>query len=338
MNKLSNSHGVNCETLVMLSLFQKLSWNKNLDNNTIKEERPSHTRNNCLDFDYGFGAERVPTVDEIMRKSRSSRRKKGHTRHRPVFTNTASEDDEFVEIVTSPKSKQTEPNSLRKFVSVKYFFPFFTKETVINPGHKSSSSTDPFEISNSFDPDLTNALSRSQKIIVASQLRMSELDSTQAFAGDEEFLMLVSSKSGYKALRGFLKKEFCQENIDFWGEAVDFRENFGTFGTPEDTLKKASSIYRQFISLKGSRSVNINSATKKTIETQLNGAQSVDSNIFKEAEREVYRLMLCSSFIRFRAIPGYSEILRDALKERSSTVTCKLSSLDENRSSCPPVR
>ncbi len=56
---------------------------------------------------------------------------------------------------------------------------------------------------------------------------------------------------GVFLFRAFLKREFSQENIDFWLAVQDFKES-----KPQEMASKANTIYNNFIASKAPNQVN----------------------------------------------------------------------------------
>lgn len=61
-------------------------------------------------------------------------------------------------------------------------------------------------------------------------------------------------KGGQIAFRGFLKSEFCEENLDFWLACQEFK----TLDGPQELTRRAAHIYEEFIRAESPTQVKTN--------------------------------------------------------------------------------
>nr|CAB3265557.1 regulator of G-protein signaling 21-like [Phallusia mammillata] len=101
----------------------------------------------------------------------------------------------------------------------------------------------------------------------------------------------LKKKSRMVAFRSFLKKEFSEENLDFWVEVEAYRKQRQT-----KQIKLAPIICKTYVEVGALREVNIDAVTRKN--TMCNSLRP-DSTTFDLAQARVYILMERDSFQRF---------------------------------------
>ena len=100
----------------------------------------------------------------------------------------------------------------------------------------------------------------------------------------------------------FLRREFSNENIDFWSACQNYRQ---LTSIPERTLA-ATQIIRRHISSAAPDPVNIDSVARQSIDQNLHLAET---DLFAKSQKHVYNLMKFDSFIRFQK----SDLYKDSL-------------------------
>uniref|UniRef100_UPI0037E842AF regulator of G-protein signaling 5 n=1 Tax=Semicossyphus pulcher TaxID=241346 RepID=UPI0037E842AF len=113
---------------------------------------------------------------------------------------------------------------------------------------------------------------------------------------------LLNHKSGLQAFRGFLQKEFSEENLEFWLACEDYRVS------PSHLQKtKGSSIYCQFINPDAPQEVNLDAETREAL---LSMMDSLCADTFNTAQQRIYNLMAKDSFPRFLRSPLRIEAIK----------------------------
>ncbi|KAM4552597.1 regulator of G-protein signaling 21-like isoform 2-T2 [Odontesthes bonariensis] len=136
--------------------------------------------------------------------------------------------------------------------------------------------------------------------------RMQQTNETSLLG--ESLETLLSKKSGQIAFRGFLKSEFCEENLDFWFDCYEFQ----TFDCPEERTRRAARIYETFIKDDSPKQVNLDFYTRENIRQSL---QQPTPSCFVVAQKKIYSLMEHGSFPRFIQSEPY-KVLIDAASEQ----------------------
>ncbi|XP_072220130.1 regulator of G-protein signaling 21-like [Leuresthes tenuis] len=139
-----------------------------------------------------------------------------------------------------------------------------------------------------------------------STKRIQETDETSLQG--ESLETLLSKKCGQIAFLGFLKSEFCEENLDFWLACQEFQ----TFDCPEERTKRAARIYETFIKDDSPKQVNLDFYTRENIRQSL---QQPTPSCFVVAQKKIYSLMEHGSFPRFIQSELY-KVLIDAASEQ----------------------
>ncbi|CAI5454620.1 unnamed protein product [Caenorhabditis angaria] len=111
---------------------------------------------------------------------------------------------------------------------------------------------------------------------------------------ERNFEALLNSKYGCALFRQFLKKEFSDENVDFWLECEDFKKmKDGKKGTTQ----KAIEIYREYVVEHSPKEVNLDSDTRAATKAALENGCRTDT--FSLAQNRVEQLMAKDSYRRF---------------------------------------
>lgn len=112
------------------------------------------------------------------------------------------------------------------------------------------------------------------------------------------FLFPIDGQALFKA---FLRKEFCDENLDFWLAVNEYKK------TRENKLiSKAQVIFETFIAPQAPREVNLDSVTKRTIESQLD---QPTIGTFDLAQKRIQGILESDAYARFLKSDYYLELV-----------------------------
>ena len=100
----------------------------------------------------------------------------------------------------------------------------------------------------------------------------------------------------------FLRREYSNENIDFWSACERYRQ----LTSVAERRVAANEIIERHISSEASDPVNIDSVTCQSIHENLDLAET---ELFTKAQLHIYNLMRFDSFIRFQKSDLYKESL-----------------------------
>jgi len=128
-------------------------------------------------------------------------------------------------------------------------------------------------------------------------------DRAQAQQWASSFDSLVNSKYGVALFKAFLSQEFAEENMEFWLAVEEFRK-----ARPSKLPSKARHIYNEFLAAQAPSEVNIDAATRTSLQRQLAAPQV---SMFDAAQRRVQHLMESDILPRFLQSELYQELLRD---------------------------
>nr|XP_027194602.1 uncharacterized protein LOC113789280 [Dermatophagoides pteronyssinus] len=135
-----------------------------------------------------------------------------------------------------------------------------------------------------------------------------------------ELDQVLRYENGQKLFMEFLRKEFSEENLEFWLECQRLKNI-----SDVKLIKKLSrEIYSKYISLNGSKTVNIDSNTLKMIRSNLNNPSN---NIFDKAAKHVYELMENDSYQRFMQTTEYRNLQSSLTIENRSLSNRKRKSI-----------
>ncbi|XP_040000171.1 regulator of G-protein signaling 21-like [Xiphias gladius] len=154
--------------------------------------------------------------------------------------------------------------------------------------------------------------SRIQKYFIQSPLpwrKINRQETNEASLLGDSLETLLSQKCGQIAFRGFLKSEFCDENLDFWLACQEFK----TFDSPEELTRRAARIYEEFIRAESPRQVNVDFYTREIISQSL---QQPSPSCFAVAQKKIYSLMANGAFPRFIKSEQYKVLCDAASKQR----------------------
>jgi len=134
-------------------------------------------------------------------------------------------------------------------------------------------------------PDTSVSL---EKSFIAEHLKSLSDDGESA----PKLEVVLRDQKSHEAFKHFLKKEFSDENIDFWSEVEGYR----TLKCNEKRQRKGNEIYNMYIRADAPNEVNVSYSTKMEI---LKIFEDNDPSIFDKAQNQVLFLMESDSFKRF---------------------------------------
>ncbi|EGT30339.1 CBN-RGS-7 protein [Caenorhabditis brenneri] len=111
---------------------------------------------------------------------------------------------------------------------------------------------------------------------------------------EKSFDSLLNNKFGCALFRQFLKKEFSDENMDFWLECEEFKK---MKDGKKSTTQKAIEIYSEFVAEHSPKEVNLDSDTRAATRAAVEGGCKPDT--FDLAQNRVEQLMSKDSYRRF---------------------------------------
>ncbi|CAF4058852.1 unnamed protein product, partial [Rotaria magnacalcarata] len=127
------------------------------------------------------------------------------------------------------------------------------------------------------------------------------------------FEKLLNDEIGLYIFTEFLKKEFSQENIQFWIEC----EKLKKLSDPDEIRQKASSIWSTYLqdTDDGSCRINIDNRTRHECQQLLLTNPSIHT--FEKAQSQIYQLMKYDSYTRFLKSDMYRHCIRDEIQGKS---------------------
>lgn len=99
----------------------------------------------------------------------------------------------------------------------------------------------------------------------------------------------------------FLRCEYSEENILFWSACEELKKERDS----KNVAAKARDIYEDYISILSSKEVSLDSRVRDVIN---NNIKKPTSNIFDEAQLQIYTLMHRDSYPRFINSPMYKKL------------------------------
>ncbi|XP_072130657.1 regulator of G-protein signaling 21-like [Mobula birostris] len=129
----------------------------------------------------------------------------------------------------------------------------------------------------------------------------------EALLWSESVDNLLYHKAGQVAFRNFLRKEFSEENIDFWLACEAYRK----INSPEKMASTARKIYSEFIKVEAPNEINIDFTTRENITKDIN---EPTQSSFDTAQNIIHSLMAKDPYPRFLKSDSYLELIN---KKRS---------------------
>lgn len=93
----------------------------------------------------------------------------------------------------------------------------------------------------------------------------------------------------------FLKKEFSEENIDFWVKC----ENYKKLATPEEMRKGADDIWNNYLDTSAMHQINVDNKARSHCKEAL---QNPNNTMFEMAQNQVYTWKLLQQLRLFVVI------------------------------------
>jgi len=140
---------------------------------------------------------------------------------------------------------------------------------------------------------------------------LSNLTTVEVQAWAESFERLMSSISGQRVFREFLRCEYSEENILFWLACEELKQE----RSPEKVEEKARMIYEDYVSILSPREVSLDSRVREIINKNM---MSPTQHTFDEAQLQIYTLMHRDSYSRFVNSAVYKELLKNTGAELSN--------------------
>ncbi|PAV83567.1 hypothetical protein WR25_10849 [Diploscapter pachys] len=121
---------------------------------------------------------------------------------------------------------------------------------------------------------------------------------------ETSFEALLNNKQGCALFRQFLKKEFSDENVDFWCACEEFKN----IKDPKKLKQKAHEIYKEFVAEQAPKEVNLDSDTRAATKAAI-FEEIVKLDTFSLAQSRIEQLMAKDSYRRFLKDRIYLDML-----------------------------
>jgi len=124
--------------------------------------------------------------------------------------------------------------------------------------------------------------------------------------GEVQFVFFLQQTDWRMAFRGYLEKEFSQENLDFWWRVEQLKCRFSSVCPirSQDLIKDAVEIYKYFIAEASDHSINIPSNTRESLksifEDSFRFPNGINQWTFDEAYESILKLMYSDTFSRYK--------------------------------------
>ncbi|CAF1048350.1 unnamed protein product [Rotaria sordida] len=127
------------------------------------------------------------------------------------------------------------------------------------------------------------------------------------------FEKLLNDDAGLHVFTEFLKKEFSQENIQFWIAC----EKFKKLSDPEEIRHHANLIWSTYLhdTDDGSCPINIDSRTRQECQQSL--LNKPHAHIFEKAQSQIFQLMKYDSYSRFLKSNMYKDCIMSEMEGKS---------------------
>ncbi|CAF3564657.1 unnamed protein product [Adineta steineri] len=127
------------------------------------------------------------------------------------------------------------------------------------------------------------------------------------------FEKLLNDEMGLHIFTEFLKKEFSQENIQFWTEC----EKLKKITDPDEIRIKANSIWTTYLHDTDDGSCRINIDSRSRQECQQSLLNKPNAHIFEKAQSQIFQLMKLDSYTRFLKSNMYKECIMSEMEGKS---------------------
>eukprot|EP01094_Clydonella_sp_ATCC50884_P025042 TRINITY_DN6431_c0_g1_i2.p1 TRINITY_DN6431_c0_g1~~TRINITY_DN6431_c0_g1_i2.p1 ORF type:complete len:2030 (-),score=626.26 TRINITY_DN6431_c0_g1_i2:965-6469(-) len=108
-----------------------------------------------------------------------------------------------------------------------------------------------------------------------------------------DFLRCITKPVTRKLLREFLKKNHCEENLDFW-EAV---QKYKAADTPQERVSIGKALFKKYLAQGSEAEINVDVEVRRRIDVTLHEECKAPTDLFAEAENWVYQLMGTGSYV-----------------------------------------
>ncbi|CAF0758450.1 unnamed protein product [Brachionus calyciflorus] len=116
------------------------------------------------------------------------------------------------------------------------------------------------------------------------------------------FEKLLEDPLGLQIFTEFLKKEFSEENIDFWVKC----ENFKKLIDLDEMKKEASNIWRTYLDTSSMCQINVDNKARSSCQEAL---QTPNNTMFELAQTQIFTLMKYDSYSRFLKSQMYKDCI-----------------------------
>ncbi|XP_052261018.1 uncharacterized protein LOC127865158 isoform X8 [Dreissena polymorpha] len=160
-----------------------------------------------------------------------------------------------------------------------------------------------------FTPSKLTSASSVNSIVshVAKETEQQEVGRVASWAVN--FDKLLNDHVGIAVFKEFLKKEFSEENIEFWQTCEDFKN----IADASFRTVKAKEIYGKHVAMHSPDPVNIDSVLRREIESRL---EKPSHQLFNAAQLHIYQLMKQDSYGRFLKSDLYKSYVMTEMEGR----------------------
>lgn len=116
------------------------------------------------------------------------------------------------------------------------------------------------------------------------------------------FEKLLEDPLGLQIFTNFLKKEFSNENIDFWVKC----ENFKKISDPREMITIANEIWSEYLDTSSMTQINVDSKARSHCKEAL---LEPNSAMFEKAQTHIFNLMRYDSYSRFLKSQMYKDCI-----------------------------
>ncbi|XGW35485.1 hypothetical protein V3C99_019035 [Haemonchus contortus] len=127
------------------------------------------------------------------------------------------------------------------------------------------------------------------------------------------FESLLNHKYGCTLFREFLKKEFSDENVDFWLECEEFKK---MKEGKKATIQRAHEIFKEYVAAAAPKEVNLDSDTRAATKAAMESGCKPDT--FSLAQSRIEQLMAKDSYRRFLKDSLYLDLV-DGIENGENT-------------------
>jgi len=143
---------------------------------------------------------------------------------------------------------------------------------------------------------------------------LSNLTADEVMAWADSFERLMSSLSGQRVFREFLRCEYSEENILFWLACEELKQE----RNPEKVEEKARMIYEDYVSILSPREVSLDARVREITNKNM---MSPTLHTFDEAQLQIYTLMHRDSYVRFVSSSLYKDLLQSTGADQAPPIS-----------------